>query len=442
MNESTWFQIASWSATLLTFGILVVQLRRNFAMLLKPSFITVAALHLQLQWSSTIQADLVFTYLPQPWDYLIIVQCLPPVAAIMSYGFGLSSAKELLRRIRPSADCGVLHMPSGSVAVLAISSFCIFAWYLVVVPPAQTGLYAVIFAPKTAALVREESMKGLSSSALKYGYAIFSSTFAPLLAVSSALLAQKAALRREAFKLIACASGLAALMIGVSISGARGPSALLLLAAFFAIYVSRATRVNFRRLALIGALTLVGPTVVSALSSGKDLSVSGLTEEYVNILDRAFGRGIQDGLWHAHYAQTHSPFGIGGVGNIASLIGYDSINVFNVIGRKYSTTTIKTVSANTSFPLAYYACFGLISFLPSVLLLIALDCLLAVYIRIGSNHLLPVIASTQIACIHLAHTMFTAVFVTFGVGLIPLVGFLLSNLSGKRVHQSAGLQPL
>ncbi len=442
MNDVTTFVLASWAATFLTLGVMIGQLRKSLAFLLKPSFIVIGALHLQLQWTSAIQSRAIFAYLPLPWDFFVVVHILPLVAAILCSGIGLRNAFVLLQRVRVTTTSKAEFMPPASLTILSCASLFVFAWYLSVVPPTRTGLYALVFAPETAALVRETTMKGLSSTGLKYSYAIFSSTLAPLLAIHFCLRAVSALKQRDPQTFTTSALAVGLLLIGVSIYGARGPSALIMLAAFFGIYVSRARSIAIRRLLLIAAFALLGPTIISAYSSRQEFSLAGLSAEYLNILDRALGRGIEDGLWHFHYAQTRAPFGIAGLGNIATIFGYEPINIFNVVGRAYSSTKITTVSSNTAFSLANYTCFGLISFVPSLLMLCGLEGLGVLYSRIDRRHLLPVLAATQIACINLAHTMFTAVFITFGVALLPIVGFILSSLSLTRIRKPVRLNHL
>lgn len=407
------------AAAATSLGLLLFARRRH--LVIKPSFFCLLFFNLQLQWSSALRAGAIYDTLRSPWDYFFIVLGFPLVGLLTTRPFFNSSAvrvSEALRRDSFVLDATVLPV-IGLLACLVVATF---AWYFQAISFRDTGLYALFFNTENANVARENSLKLLPSAELKYAMSLTANVLIPFLAVLLLGRLRHHLVMERFFSRPFALLGLAGLVAAVSITGARSPAAMLLITLILALTLRMERYPGPFKVAALGAVVLLVPAVVSMIrETGGVFSWIALGENYANAFDRAFGRVVEDGIWHMEYVQQHGFFGWPGVGNVASWLGYEPINIFNVVGLT-RVGTIASVSSNTAFPVAYYDCFGLISYPLSLLLLVSLDGLLLLWERLKTPFLLPCVAASLMACISLVSTFFTTVLFTYGLGLLPLLG--------------------
>ncbi len=415
------FVVSSWIACLLTLLVLFWTLVRARQLFLKPSIIFVSFFHLQLQWSSTLQAKYIESFLMRPWDYFYLAQVFPLSLLLLSLLVGRRTAKRVYSGLRPMPiasrqDC---QEQQWLLAPLLIFIALVFGWYLAVVPPRATGLYALVFSLPNAELIREKSFKLLNNPFLTYSFALMANTLAPLAAVLLAFKANEHLFHFHPLNLAFYIAWLCFVLIAVSIYGMKVPAVMVLLSIALAFLLRAGLSVRLGLIALVGLLILIVPTGMSIFVTHGRFTTEGFVHHYIYILDRVFRQIMFPGLWHVDFAQRQGYFGIAGIPKIAKLIGVEPVNSFHVIAEHYMKNEIESASAGTSFVFAYYSYFGLLAFVPCLIVTLLLDTLLWVYLKMDRDIKIPVIACCSVAVINLVQTRFTTVL--FTGGLIPLI---------------------
>jgi hypothetical protein len=423
----------NWVLCLTTSVLLVMLFLRHRYMFIKPSIMVIVFFHLRIQWTATVEALYIESFLPDPWVFLLLTQGFPLLGLLGSLGIGNRAARAVWRRIlepRPVSP----RVRRKTIVLLGSYVALFLPIYFQYIPFSSTGLYTIIADPAGSALARESSLKLVDNALVRYGYSFMISVFAPLLSVPLAdALLQNLKRRRFLRGLVALAL-LGSLLVAVSLTGARANAAKIILIILFAAFLRRGLRFNpiYVGLAILVVLTL--PTVLTILRQG--LTVNWLL--FWRYLDRAvlyrlFGITMDVGLWHVHYAQTVGFVGVQGHPRLAALFGMEPVNVSNLVGLAYSENPLPTVLANTSYVYAYYAYFGLVSFFFSLPGLWLLDAVLWVYRRIGDNLLLPCVASVSMISSVFIGTEYTIALLTNGFAIVPVVALVLDRLCRIRI---------
>ena len=288
--------------------------------------------------------------------------------------------------------------------------------------------------PSVSTQAREVSFKLLESSLVRYSFAFFKSVLAPILAILLTFKLRKSMRMGSPGTLVASLLGVGLLLLGVSLYGSRGPSAFLLLAIFYALYLQKGFPFRPIKMVKIILIVLPIPALLSLLGSRHEISPPDVTDSYVNMLDRVFGRNFDSHIWTVAFAQRYGFFGIGGIPKLAKLVGEEPIDVFNVVGRAYRPNN-PTISANHSFVFGYYACFGMAAFIPCLILTWLLDLALLLYRKLRPSLLVPCLGASAIAASKFTFTFYTTALVSGGFLLILVLCLLLSMKL-----QGAGLQ--
>ena len=380
--------------------------------------------HVQIQWPSALYCTKIAGNLTNPLAYFVLSQIFPLLLVAGSIFIGRLISRQVYDRVAnlPKSSYREAFLP---ILTLALSSLVILGWFLSAVPWEKTGLYAVMYDPENAKLAREHSLKLLTNTYLKYAVSIFNSSLAPVL---SCLIGIKVldSWQREKYPYlglyIVC---LVPILVAVSLSGARGPTAMILLAVFFLILLIKGLPLQPVRSTLILALILVIPGIIDLLRAGGVFNPAEMWARYAVIVERAMGYGMTvDAQWHVEYVTKFGYWGIAGIERLAPLFGVKPINILNVVGKAYTDTSIvTTVSANASVIFLYYACFGWIAVPLCLLLAWLLDATLYVYKQMQTIMLPVAIAACGIAAVNLAHTAYTTIFITHGFFIILVICF-------------------
>ena len=175
-----------------------------------------------------------------------------------------------------------------------------------------------------------------------------------------------------------------------------------------------------------GIPALLAPITISFFRVNKERTLEQFFLACVDLIDRIVSASTVDAVWHAAFYESFGGVGIRGIGNIVRIVGLEPIDVFNQVGRLFSLSGIDSVTANTTFVMAYYACFGLLGVVISLALLPLMDSVVYFYRLLSPTLLVPCVASVQIAAIYFSATHFTAALLTFGFLLIPIFCYLLT----------------
>ena len=420
--------IMSWLLCLSTSIIFMLSIYRWRYLLVKPSMMFALFFHVQVQYPSAIYWPKIELFLTSPFPFFVLAQIFPPLLILGSICLGQKSALIVYQRI-VSFPISAYKVTARFLLPLAFISLIILSWYLYVVPWKDTGLYAVIFQPSDAAIAREQSLKLLSDQSLKYTISLFNSTLAPILACLIGLRALYAWQTKAFLKALFFLSLILPILLTVSLSGARAPSAMILLAVIFTILITKGLPINPIKIAFLAAIVLIIPGLISLLRNAADFNLSSIIEYYTDIFDRAIGQGmIVDAQWHLEYVNRFGFWGIAGIEKLAGLFDVNPINILNVVGKYYRPDALDSISANTSTIFLYYSCFGWWALPLCLVLGWILDLALIGYRLIKSSILIVCVAVSGIAAGNLAHTGYTTIFITHGFLSVLMLCIILDEL--------------
>jgi len=437
-EASAAISISVWFCLFMTLFFLVYGISRCRWLLIKPSMVFALFFHVQIQWPSAFYWSRIVQNLTNPFAYFVLSQVFPLLLIMGSLFIGRGLSGEIFTR--------VIELPRSSYPVaflllgpLMLVSLLIMGWYLHTVPWEKTGLYAVIYHPEQAKMAREYSLKLLTSKYLKYAVSVFNSSFAPIMACLLAVISRERWLKGDKIQSLLYLSALIPIIVAVSISGARGPGAMILLATLFLTLLLQGLPLQPLRIAIIAALILILPGLIELLRSGDVFRPDEIAARYAVIVERAVGYGMTvDAQWHIEYATKFGYWGIAGIEKLAPLFGIQPIDIMNVVGRAYTDTSQTThISANASMIFLYYACFGWWAVPLCLILAWSLDTVLPLYRRMRTIMLPVAIAACGIAAVYLAHTAYTTIFITHGFLVVLMICLL-----GDRVIWRLRPEPL
>ncbi len=389
----------------------------------KPSFIALLSFHIQVQWGATINAHVIEETLLEPWNFFVMVQLFPLVALFITPWSWNREAKELFSRLNPKLLVGN-YSYNFFIFISGFYIFYILYWYFSVVPIHKTGFYVMLTSPKVSQIAREESLKLLTSVPLKYAYSTFSNFISQFVSIILFIHIIRSLKNKKITHCLFYISFLVLIMFLASIYGARAPASFILLAIFTAVFLSLHKKISKFYLPIFFLILLFIPTLFSIFREGRELTVENFITIFKYILIRTFWGTTKTVLWHMQFVEEFGTLGIAGIGNLSRIFGIEPINLFNLIGITY-THTLKSISANTPFNVAYYACFGNLAFFISLPLLFLLDGILVIINKLSDKYLLATLATVLVATSQLASTLYTTIFITYGFLLVPVFIFCL-----------------
>lgn len=426
------FVVANWILLLTTLGIFLGALRKDPALLAKPSIPLLGAFHVFLQWPATIQAGWIESYLPQPWHAILVVHGFVLGALALSLRFHRQSARaiwnESTRASRETLAPTWRHLLPPALALAAGTAI-----YLLFVPITETGLYSILFDPERASLAREGSLKLLENRSVAYLYFFNAKVSALLLASFIALWAIG---RRTTRALVLGAVCLVPIAMAASLSGARSFGMFVLLAALATAVWARGRTWGIRKWSLIGAAflaLLAVPAILSILREGLALTPGRLFEYMFGVVlaERVFGIA-PNAIHYIHYAQTRGYVGIDGWSFVAHFFGMPETNLSNTINRIYYPTATPTGYANAGFPFVYYAYVGLAGVGLAILLVQFLDVVLDVAYHFYPREAIPLLVVSVINVASLLEAEFTTGLVTHGIFTGAIAATALGAWAGWR----------
>lgn len=412
----TLFVLLSWLVCTTVTIWLVMNVLMYRYMLVKPAFLVTLFLHLQIQWTATVNASFVEETLRNPWEYFFAVHFVLLICAFGSTMFGRNYASIVWSRI---TDQSVIFFGDSAKNRLIFALFAYIivftAYYLSVVPLSQTGLYATFYDRTNASLAREASLKLIQNPIILYGFSVMSRAVAPFLA---SLLTERIVgdtTIRKVRKFILLATILPIVLICVTLPGARFDAALVLFAVSLTYLLKKGFPSNPLYIMLLILIVLLIPAILTLQKETGDITFSGIWDSLsTSMVRRVFWIPWITGVWHAEYAQNFGFFGVSGVGRLAVLLNEPVINVPHLIGVTYLGGT--TTFGNTSFLLSYYSYFRLVSVPLNIVLILILDIVLIVYLKVHKVFLVATVAACATACLSFTSSDYTTVLLSHGFG--------------------------
>ena len=267
---------------------LVILLWRYRFLFVKPSIIVIIFFHLRIQWAATIYSGHIESYLSDPVAFAFLSQAFPLIGLFISFLTFRCGAIQAWNRITAPH----YQLPRSINKAILILVGCVLAitiWYLSYVPLSSTGLYSIVYDPMHSRQAREDSLKLISNIPLKYAYAFLRSTFAPLLAVITALFVMQN-LKRKRF-ILPCIGVIILLfiLIIVSLTGARGPAAVVILSIITVFFLRKGMPIRLPHIMWSVVIVLSLPVLLTIMRTGDDISISMFAQYFGGtIFDRIF----------------------------------------------------------------------------------------------------------------------------------------------------------
>jgi hypothetical protein len=384
-----------------------------------------------IQWAATVSSGYIQSYLPDPIAFAFLVHGFPIIGLSVSFFIQFRNAKRVWDRIT-NPNYLSYRVDKRITIILTICVMLIGAFYLTYVPFQTTGLFAILTNPTESAMARENSLKLLDSTLVKYSYSFMIFIFAPLLSVLMAISLFQSLIKRRILKSLFVALVMASVLFLVSLTGERSHPVFIIVTIFFAFFLNQGLPINRYYMTLVGIASIViltVPTLLTILREGKSINIVIFWEYLVNgIFGRVFYGPMETALHYVHYAQTQHFFGLAAIPKLAILLGIEPIDVPNFIGLTYEFSGIQSVSANACYVLTYYSYFGLASLFLSLVGLWLLDFAVWIYRRLSDKLLLPCVASVSTISIYFISSDYTSILLTNGFGVILILACALDSL--------------
>lgn len=358
--------LADIATVLSTVWLLSIWLIRR-PQFLRPSIVVLSLTLVTLLWPHAILGETVELYTAygaETYAYIAmfvlgglplisILNCCVPVSKL---SFGNIQTVASLKDIAISR---YLHSRL-FILVLVVSGV-----YLIFVPPTQTGLYAIFFDPGNSGIARENSLKLLHSSLIRYAYLITYSVIAPLtllLAVNLYLSGASITIKRLLVEFIV-------ICMFLSLTGARAGLAYLALSLLLLLMVRQKLKVRWVAGIVTGAIFLYLPAFLSMFREG---AVGDNSSSYyvTLILDRIFLLPTIISAWFLEYADS---YGFGGWNAVSRGIGNLYNSVALAYGGRYDVIQDRNITAPTAYFIQNLYVFYWMGLIPSWIGLLLMD---------------------------------------------------------------------
>lgn len=321
---------------------------------------------------------------------------------------------------------------------LLLLAVLVIMLYLSHVPVRQTGLWAMLFAPKEYAMAREHSIKLQPSSILRYSYAWHRAIIVPVL-LGLLFISWRRVFSPRNIVL----GGIALiLLLSVMITGHRSTAALMMLYLGIVLMFQRGIIRGGLLLTSLLVLGLVAATFATFAREGilREVTRSSFTHYFITgTIQRISVTPYATGVMSNMYAQEFGLLWGGNIRPLAWLLDIPYVHLANLTALRYvHTAGIVSTQANTCFLFDLQASFGLFwGWLLSLLVISALDFLLRLYRGMNGGILLVSLACLLLSLFALPATALTTALITFGILPIPLLAWSYQKLYAKEFRHRA-----
>ncbi len=422
-------------------AILAAALIHRRWLLLKPSIAFVGYYQISVMWPGLSWLDYLVETVPNVREYVWAIHGTGLAVTVVAVLSWRGTARQMARRLQRRVPLAENSYRQASLILLGTFVLAVTACYLWTQGWRNTGLSAILSGAEDNAQAREASMKLLGNRGLQYAWAFMAYAGAYLLAYWLAFSAVDLLRTRRPFPALLCLFAFLLLLIVVTLPGARGPAAMLVLATLLAFYIRSGFRIKLARVGLILAAALALPALLTLWRNGEPLNFATFNTYYLDILDRVAGRSVQDNIWFVSYVQHEGFFGYRGIPLFARLAGIEPLDVFNLVGLYFRPDGLESISANSSSIAVNYGCYGLAASLPLTLALTwGIDALMLLQSRLPAALLAPCTGICAVISMNFAMTVFSTVFVTHGL-LPTIVLCLLIHLLVRPGQKARNVQP-
>ena len=395
---------------------------------IKPSIILITLSHIFFQLPLAIYSQKYEYAVPDPYMLSFLINGYILIGLLISLYTFQKSSIIIWNRIS-TLNLGDYEVDGWVIFLFSMIILLIASIYLFYVPFSETGLYAVLNNPTMAAIARERSLKLLDSQTLGYAYSLMTSVLAPLFAVILFFSAAKYFLAKRYTLVFILTLLILLLMFTVSLPGARVYAVNLLLVMTISFLLLKGLPFHPVKLFLLLLLIVIPGVLIGIYREGTALGFNTFFHYSWDFIGRRiFQDPLEVGSWYIHHAQTNGLFGVGAVPKLASIVGYDALNVPNFIGLRYQQGAGSSVSAGAGYLLTYYSYFGPLSIIVSLIGLWLLDMALYVYMALRHSFLIPCVSAVSLSILSLISSDYTTVLITHGFALILIVSIAFNAM--------------
>jgi len=400
---------------------------------IKPSILVLFCSHVFLQWPLALFSTYCQKFLAEPITLQILIHSYIFFGLFIASGTFINESKETWARIisKPALSLESVFRDCFILLGFAVGFIIVYFNYN---PFESTGIYAVFAKPENYDVMRDLSYN-LLPLPMKYGLSILQSVLLPMIG-SLAMYALVRDWKRITWrKALGYVMIIAVCIFFISLTGARYAVVKLLLSAFIVVFLFRAYKVSFLKMALGFGLILIPAALITLLREGKAFSLYTLADYLINgiIVHRILCTPLQVGLWHLQYSELHGFFGPGAIPKFGALFDMDPLIVPKIIGQYYLPNPNFETHSDCAYLLSYYSYFGLWSIPLSLILLLSLDWILKIYSRISISLLIPCVAVISVACLEFVQSDFTTILISHGFAITVLFFWFWDNLRKKPV---------
>lgn len=390
---------------------------------LRPSLLVLTLYVLRVQFPSIFYLRAVSETLPTPWHYPLIIHGFSLLYLFFALPLFLVGDRHCLdawcrmkRQIQAKLSC-----PPHFFVVLLIASIGTLAFYFLVLPFSETGLYHLFSDPTQLRQARETSWKLLPSRALTYIYGWNYATVAPLLLIGSTMII----VQHRRLQYIAVAAVAAFSMMLSANRASIGVAVLLVLLTY---YFARDSKLRVGRsvvyLLIVATIASLGPAYITLRREGHEATPAMLADYTQRLLvGRALLTPAHTTRMYVYHAQTCGHVGLAGIRPVAGLINTPFVEVANMIGTTYVLGAGPTTICNTNFVGTYYLLFGLGTIPFCAVGLLAFDAFALVF-RLRRLLILPFFLLFVSLAIPFSEGGFTGSALSGGFVLVPVLALL------------------
>ncbi len=378
-------------------------------------------------WPLTVFAPNIAKWLPDPYAFLMALAAFVLALFVWNLVSLEMATREVWRRTtqasRPDMRRVVL-----AVVILSLCSIVIMTGYFHVVPPTQTGLVVALIDPSSSTIAREESLKLLDDVFTKYSFSIFASGIGPMLGVLLGTCIVHALRVQRYFSFLLAAILFVAVLVSLSITGARSFAVSTLLAVFLAALLRRGFRMRLLPVVVSALLVVLPAILITVFREGRGFEFTTLAGQIMAVVgERMFVSPLEVGATYVHLAQTHGYIGLASIPKLAELWnGSAGMDVPNIVGLSYFGGGAESVSANAGFVPSYFAYFGPLGVIAAIVCAASLDLVLLCYRWIDDSLLVPCMGVLGAAMLALLSVDFTVILITYGFLIVPAIASGLS----------------
>jgi hypothetical protein len=421
------YTIISLTTSFLLFG----SIAKKKSLLIKPSIWFLMFFNIQIQWAAVYNFHFITLKIQDQSIFFILTQVFPLIAVGLCLKSFNKSSSIIWNRLLQINNHNYINKLV--IVRLIIISLIIILIYLLFVPFSKTGLYNNFKAggnPLDATIARENSLKLLTSTWLKYLFVFYQQSIA-LFTTSLLFIHMFFQFKEHMYLNVLKYTALVIfIMLGAMLPGERISGVLILLSIFITYLFIEKGKLNVIRITLILVIVLTPALLIQIKKYNLSINTGTIATVFQTVLlDRILSVPLKTGVTWIFHVEHHGYWGILGIPKLAEISGYSEINIPNLMMKEYfDVGTIDTGYLNTSFVFAYFSYFKWFAIPFLFMFVYILDYVVLFYKTLKPNLLLPAIVTINLSCLSLISSDYTTLFLSHGFLTTVVLAYTFNKL--------------